>query len=245
VDQRREEPAAPSRAGFWPRVGIVAGVLALVVAFYALGYHRYLTWDAIQTNLHQWREDAQRHLPLSLLLFFLAYVATTALSLPVSFFLSLLGGALFDFWLGTAVCSLGSTGGAVLSFLNSRYVLRDWVRRRFGHRLGRIDRGVQRDGAWFLFSLRLAPVIPFFLINLGMGLTPMRLGTYTFVSWLGMLPIKAILVEAGSMVGSMEGPSEIMSPGTLVMLTLLGLAPLGLRVLVRALRRRMAKPSNT
>lgn len=209
-----------------------------MVAFYALGYHRYLTWDALQTNLHQWREDAQRHLPLSLLVFFLAYVAITALALPVSFFLSLLGGALFDFWLGTAVCSLASTAGGVLSFLNSRYVLRGWVRRRFGHRLGRIDRGVQRDGAWFLFSLRLAPVIPFFLINLGMGLTPMRLGTFAFVSWLGMLPIKAILVEAGSMVGGMESPSEIMSPGTLVLLTLLGLGPLGLRVLVRAVRRR-------
>ena len=214
-----------------------------MVAFYALGLHHYLTWKAVKTNLDEWRDDAQRHLPLSVLLFFLAYVAITALALPVSFFLSLLGGALFDFWLGTAVCSLASTAGGVLSFLNSRYVLRGWVRRRFGARLGRIDRGVQRDGAWFLFSLRLAPVIPFFLINLGMGLTPMRLGTFAFVSWLGMLPIKAILVEAGSMVGGMESPSEIMSPGTLVMLTLLGLGPLGLRVLVRAVRRRLSGAS--
>ena len=240
--QRREEETA--RGGFWPRVGIVAGALGLVVAFYALGYDQYLTWKAIQTNLHQWREDAQRHMPLSLLLFFLAYVGTTALSLPVSFFLSLLGGALFDFWIGTAVCSLASTGGAVLSFLNSRYVLRDWVRRRFGARLGRIDRGVQRDGVWFLFSLRLAPVIPFFLVNIGMGLTPMRLGAFAFVSWLGMLPIKAILVEAGSMVGSMKSPREIMSPGTLVMLTLLGLAPLGLRLVVRAVIRRRRTQSS-
>ena len=213
--------------------------MALVVAFYALGYHRYLTWDAIQTNLYHWREDAQRHLPLSLVLFFLAYVAIAALAVPVSFFLTLLGGALFDFWLGTAVCSLASTAGGVLSFLNSRYVLRGWVRRRFGHRLGRIDRGVQRDGAWFLFSLRLAPVIPFFLVNLGMGLTPMGLGTFALVSWLGMLPIKAILVEAGSMVGGMKSPSEIMSPGTMVMLILLGLGPIGLRVAVRAVRRRL------
>jgi uncharacterized membrane protein YdjX (TVP38/TMEM64 family) len=243
VGERREEPAA--RGGFWPRVGVVAGALGLVVAFYALGYDQYLTWESIQTNLHHWREDAQRNLPLSLLLFFLAYVGTTALSLPVSFFLSLLGGALFDFWVGTAVCSLASTAGAVLAFLNSRYVLRDWVRRRFGHRLSRIERGVQRDGAWFLFSMRLAPVIPFFLINLGMGLTPMRLGTFALVSWLGMLPIKAILVEAGSMVGSMESPREIMSPQTIGMLILLGVAPLGLRLLGRAVWKKRAKATSS
>ena len=112
------------RGGLWPRVGIVAGAVGLVVAFYALGYDQYLTWEAIQTNLHHWREDARRNLPLGVLLFFLAYVGTTALSLPVSFFLSILGGALFDFWVGTAVCSMASTAGAVLAFLNSRYVLR-------------------------------------------------------------------------------------------------------------------------
>ena len=230
-------PREMSPAGVWTRAGIVALALALVVAFYALGYDRYLTWDAIQTNLHDWKATVQSHLPMSVLAFFLAYVLVTSLSLPVAFFLSILGGALFDWWIGLGVCSLASAAGAVISFLSSRYVLRDWVHRRFGSRLVPIDRGVEKDGAWFLFSLRLTPLVPFFLINLGMGLTPMRLGTFALVSWLGMLPVKAILVTAGTTIQSIETPKDILSPGILITLGLLGLAPLAIRLLLRAFRK--------
>ena len=231
-------PYRPTRTGFWTRVGIVATAVSLVYAFYALGYHRYFTWGEIQKNLHAWREAARENMPISVVAFFLAYVAITSLSIPVSFFLTILGGALFDWWIGLTACSLASTAGAVVSFLNSRYVLRDWVRRRFGSRLGPIYRGVEREGAWFLLSMRLAPVVPFFLINLGMGLTPMRLGTFALVSWAGMLPVKAVLVLAGTTIQSIERPRDILSPGTLVMLGVLGLAPLGIRLVLRAVRRR-------
>ena len=231
-------PIQPAPTGVWTRVGIVVLAAALIGAFYALGFDRYLTWDNIKKNLHDWRATAQGSMPLSVIVFFLAYVLVTSLSLPVAFFLSILGGALFDWWIGLGVCSLASTAGAVVSFLSSRYVLRDWVRRRFGPRLGPIDRGVERDGAWFLFSLRLTPVVPFFLINLGMGLTPMRLGTFALVSWLGMLPVKAVLVMAGTTLGTIERPQDILSPGVLVTLVLLGAAPLGIRLLLRAVRRR-------
>jgi uncharacterized membrane protein YdjX (TVP38/TMEM64 family) len=236
--ERIDYPRPPSRAGVWTRAGVVALAVGLAVGFYALGFDRYLTWDEIRTNLHEWRATAQRHMPISLVAFFLAYVIVTSLSLPVALFLSILGGALFDWWLGLGVCSAASTAGAVVAFLSSRYVLRDWVRRRCGLRLGPIDRGVERDGAWFLFSLRLTPLVPFFLINLGMGLTPMRLGTFALVSWLGMLPVKAVLVGAGTTLGSIENPRDILSPRVLVTLVLLGAAPLGIRLLVRAVRRR-------
>ena len=236
-------PIRPTPAGVWTRAGVVVLAVALVVAFYALGYDDYLTWDVIKENLHNWRATAQGSMPLSVILFFLAYVLATSLSLPVAFLLSILGGALFDWWVGLGVCSLASTAGAVISFLSSRYVLRDWVRRRFGPRLGPIDRGVERDGAWFLFSLRLTPVVPFFLINLGMGLTPMRLGTFALVSWLGMLPVKAVLVGAGTTLGTIERPQDILSPGVLTMLILLGAAPVGIRLLLRVVRRRMKRKS--
>ena len=231
-------PIEPAPTGVWTRAGIVVLTVGLVVAFYALGFDRYLTWDEIKENLHDWRATAQGAMPLSVIVFFLAYVLTTSLSLPVAFVLSILGGALFDFWVGLGVCSLASTAGAVVAFLSSRYVLRDWVRRRFGPRLGPIDRGVEKDGAWFLFSLRLTPVVPFFLINLGMGLTPMRLGTFALVSWLGMLPVKAVLVMAGTTLGTIENPRDILSPGVLVTLGLLGLAPLAIRLVLRVARRR-------
>jgi uncharacterized membrane protein YdjX (TVP38/TMEM64 family) len=248
VGQRRENQAMPTAtetpsiqpppAGVWTRAGIVALGVGLVVAFYALGFDHYLSWDALEANLHEWRAIAQRHMPISVIVFFLAYVVVTSLSLPVAFFLSILGGALFDWWVGLGVCSLASTTGAIVAFLSSRYVLRDWVRRRFGPRLGPIDRGVERDGAWFLFSLRLTPLVPFFLINLGMGLTPMRLGTFAVVSWLGMLPVKAVLVLAGTTLGTIENPRDILSPGVLGTLAALGAAPLGMRLMVRAVGRR-------
>ena len=108
------------------------------------------------------------------MVFFAVYVVTVALSLPIAVVLSLVGGALFGRWLGTGVVSVAATAGATLAFLSSRYLLRDWVQRRFARLLGPLNDGVAHDGIFYLFTLRLMPVVPFWLINLGMGLTPMR-----------------------------------------------------------------------
>jgi uncharacterized membrane protein YdjX (TVP38/TMEM64 family) len=164
-------------------------------------------------------------------------VAVTALSLPAAGALSLAAGALFGWWKGVAVVSAASTCGATLAFLGSRYLFRDWVRRRFGSRLDVIDRGFQRDGAWYLLTLRLNVVVPFFLINLGMGLTPLRAGTFALVSWLGMLPATLVIVNAGQKIGEIEKPSDALSLQMIVALGLLGLTPLALRLLLRWLGR--------
>src|SRR5262249_5567314 len=151
---------------------LAAALLLAVILFFVLGLHHEFTWEHVRGNLDHWQTQVQEHPVAAVVLFFLLYVTITGLSLPVAAVVALVGGALFGPWLGTAVVSLASTLGAALAFLSSRYLLRDWVTRHFGDRLRAVNRGIERDGAWYLFSLRLAPVVPFFLINLGMGLTP-------------------------------------------------------------------------
>lgn len=201
-----------------------------VACFYLFGLGDYLAWDYVRANLDDWKAAVQANLVLALVLYFLVYVAVTALSLPAAAIVSMLGGALFGRWLGTAVVSLASTLGATLAFLSSRYVLRDWVQAHFGHRLEAINKGVQRDGAFYLFTLRLIPAVPFFLINLGMGLTPMRVTTYALVSWLGMLVGTFLFVNAGTALATLDSPAGLLSWEVAGSLALLGLAPLVLRL---------------
>ena len=136
--------------------------------------------------------------------FFLLYVATTALSLPGAAILTLAAGAMFGLWLGTLIVSFASAIGASLAFLSSRFVLRDWVKARFGKRVAAIDRGIAKDGAFYLLTLRLIPAFPFFLINLAMGLTTMRLVTFYVVSQIGMLPGTIVFVNAGTQLAAIE-----------------------------------------
>jgi uncharacterized membrane protein YdjX (TVP38/TMEM64 family) len=165
-------------------------------------------------------------------------VRATALSLPVALTLTLLGAALFGRRLGvagvSAVIDLAATTGATLAFLSSRYVLRDWVRRRFGERLRALEQGVERDGAYYLFTLRLVAAVPFFLINLGMGLTPLRVSTFVWVSLVGMLPATVLYVNAGQALGTAASPADLVGPDVLLALALLGVVPLLARKLVRA-----------
>ncbi len=211
----------------------VAALLVLGVAgFYALGLQRYLSWEYLRGHLDLLQARVAQHLVPALLLFALVYVAVTALSLPVATALGLLAGALFGRWLGTGVVSVAATLGATLAFLSSRYLLRGWVRRHFGGRLAAVNRGVERDGAYYLFTLRLVPAFPFFVVNLGMGLTPMRVRTFAWVSFLGMLPGTFLYVNAGAELGRVASPGDVLSAGLLVSLALLGLVPLLLRLLV-------------
>lgn len=212
----------------------MAGLLVAGVAgFYGLGLHRDLTWDAVRAHVGDLREAVGRHWVGSLAAFFLVYVTVTALSVPVATVLTLAAGALFGRVAGTAVVSVASTLGASAAFLASRYVLRDWVERRYRNRLRTINREVEREGAFYLFTLRLTPLVPFFLINLGMGLTRVRLGTFMVVSWVGMLPATFLYVNAGRELGRIESPKSVLSPAVVLSLALLGLAPLTFRRLVR------------
>jgi pyruvate/2-oxoglutarate dehydrogenase complex dihydrolipoamide dehydrogenase (E3) component/uncharacterized membrane protein YdjX (TVP38/TMEM64 family) len=171
-------------------------------------------------------------------LFFAAYVVYTGLSLPGAALLTLVAGAVFGLWRGTLLVSFASAIGGTLAFLLARFVFRDWVQARFGERLASIYRGVERDGAFYLFLLRLTPVVPFFLINLAMGLTPMRARTFYWVSQLGMLAGTLVYVNAGTQLASLASPRDILSWRLVGALLLLGAFPLAAKKTADALRAR-------
>jgi uncharacterized membrane protein YdjX (TVP38/TMEM64 family) len=232
----RREQTLSSTPGPWHRWAVAALLVLGVAGFYALGLHHYLCWDYLRAHLDLLQAWVGEHLLAAVLLFVLVYVAVTALSLPVATALGLLAGALFGRWLGTGVVSLAATLGATLAFFSSRYLLRDWVQRRCGDLLAVVNRGVERDGAYYLLTLRLVPAFPFFVVNLGMGLTPLRARTFAWVSFLGMLPGTFLYVNAGTELGRLCSPRDVLSAGLLLALALLGVVPLLLRLLTRRLR---------
>ncbi len=225
--------AVPDKGWWWLRPAIGVVFIAAIAILYAIWLHRYLDWDYLRAHVEAWRRQAREHLLLTALVYCGAYITLTALSMPVAGGMTLLAGALFDRWLGILLASLSSTTGGTLGFLASRYLFQDWVRLRFGDKLRMIDEGVRRDGAFYLFSLRLTPVVPFFVINFCMGLTPMRVGTFVLTSWLGMLLPGALWVNAGTELASIQRPRDALSPEVLISLAILGVLPLVLRLLLR------------
>jgi uncharacterized membrane protein YdjX (TVP38/TMEM64 family) len=216
----------------WLLLAILAGAVA---AFFAFGLHRYFTLAQIKAHQLQFSElFARNPLPVAGL-FFVAYVAIAALSLPGAALLTLLAGAIFGVLWGTVIVSFASSVGATLSFLSSRYLLRDLVQRRFGARLGAINRGIERDGAFYLVTLRLVPVFPFFAVNLLMGLTPITTRTFYLASQIGMFLGTVIYVNVGTQLARLESLQGILSPALLVSLAALGLLPLAARAVVDAL----------
>ena len=219
----------PRSYGKW----IVAGVLLiLIAALYFTGADKYV-WNTVKLNLESWKRDVAENIVLTAAIYFAIYVIVTALSLPTAAILTLVGGALFGRWLGTGIVSIASTLGATIAFLMARYFFRDYVEAKFGNRLQRLNKGVEQDGGFYLFTLRLVPAIPFFVINLGMGLTRMNVLTYAAVSWAGMLIGTFLFVNAGTALASIDTPGEILSTKVLISLALLGIAPLVFRMLVK------------
>ncbi len=201
-------------------------VAALVVVFFALDAGRFLTLDALKSSQATFAAWFDTSPWLVAGAFFLIYVAVTALSLPGAAVMTLAGGAFFGLWNGLLLVSFASSLGATLAFLASRFLLRDWVQSRFGSRLAAINTGMAKDGAFYLFTLRLVPVFPFFIINLLMGLTPIKTVTFYWVSQLGMLAGTAVYVNAGTQLAQLDSLSGILSPGLLGSFALLGLFPL-------------------
>ncbi|AYV37843.1 TPA: FAD-dependent oxidoreductase [Aeromonas veronii] len=198
---------------------------SLIGAFFALDLGRYLTLDALQAQQAAVAQWVDSHFVSASLLFVLIYVLSTALSLPGASLLTLGGSAVFGVAWGLLLVSFASTLGATLAFLSARFLLRDWVTTRFGDKLATFQSGMAKEGAFYLLSLRLIPIFPFFLVNLLMGLTSIRVSTYYWVSQLGMLPGTFVYVLAGSELGQLTSTGNILSPGLMVALTLLGLMP--------------------
>ncbi len=220
------------------KVLLLSLLAALVAAFFALDLSRFLSLAAVKQR-QSGLSELYAHRPLAVLgTFFAAYVAVTALSLPGATVMTLAAGATFGLAVGTLLASFASTIGATLAFLSSRHALRESVRRRFGARLADFDAGIERDGPLYLFALRLAPVVPFFVVNLVMGLTSMRTSTFLLVSQAGMLAGTAVYVNAGTQLARIDSLGGILSPGLLGALVLLGLFPLLVRKAMGALRRR-------
>ena len=220
------------------KVLLLVAVVIGIVAFFALGLDRYFSLDFLKQSQARFAELRETQ-PLQLALgFFLIYVAVTALSLPGATIVTLAGGAIFGLGWGLLIVSFASSIGATLAFLTARFLLRDSVQGRFGQRLAEVDKGIQKDGAFYLFTLRLIPVVPFFVINLLMGLTKMKAWTFYWVSQLGMLAGTAVYVNAGTQLGQLESLKGIVSPGLLGSFVLLGLFPLIARKVVEAVQKR-------
>jgi uncharacterized membrane protein YdjX (TVP38/TMEM64 family) len=220
------------------RLVLLLIIAALVVAFFALDLGRFLTLDALKTgqaSFAGWYEASPVPVAAAYLLI---YVAVTALSLPGAAVMTLAGGALFGLWVGTLLVSFASSIGATLAFLASRFLFRESVQGRYGERLAAINKGVAKDGAFYLFTLRLVPVFPFFVINLLMGLTPIKTRTFYWVSQVGMLAGTLVYVNAGTQLARLDSLSGILSPGLLASFALLGVFPLLAKRLVALVQSR-------
>ena len=232
-----ETPQTPSPVNRRKTILLLTLLLG-IAAFFAFDLGRFFSLDflrASQASLAALREQQPLLLAAG---FFLVYVAVTALSLPGATIVTLAGGAIFGLGWGLLLVSFASSIGATLAFLTARFLLRDSVQARFGQRLADIDQGIRKDGAFYLFTLRLIPVVPFFVINLLMGLTAMKTRTFYWVSQLGMLAGTAVYVNAGTQLGQLQSLRGILSPGLLGSFVLLGLFPLIARQIVEAVQKR-------
>jgi pyruvate/2-oxoglutarate dehydrogenase complex dihydrolipoamide dehydrogenase (E3) component/uncharacterized membrane protein YdjX (TVP38/TMEM64 family) len=214
-------------------------LLALAIgAFVALDLGRFLSFEQLKASQASFAQlHAEQPFTVAVV-YFLVYVLATALSFPGATIITLAGGAVFGLWQGLLIVSFASTVGATLAFLASRFLLREWVEARFGQRLADINAGVDREGAFYLFTLRLIPVVPFFLINLLMGLTRMKVWTYYWVSQIGMLAGTAVYVNAGTQLAQLDSVQGILSPALLGSFVLLGIFPLIARRIVAAVQKR-------
>jgi pyruvate/2-oxoglutarate dehydrogenase complex dihydrolipoamide dehydrogenase (E3) component/uncharacterized membrane protein YdjX (TVP38/TMEM64 family) len=214
-------------------------LLALAIgAFVALDLGRFLSFEQLKASQASFAQlHAEQPFTVAAV-YFLIYVLATALSIPGAVIITLAGGAIFGLWQGLLIVSFASTVGATLAFLASRFLLRDWVEARFGQRLADINAGVNREGGFYLFTLRLIPVVPFFLINLLIGLTRMKVWTYYWVSQIGMLAGTAVYVNAGTQLAQLESLQGILSPALLGSFVLLGIFPLIARRIVAAVQKR-------
>ncbi|NOQ41205.1 MAG: pyridine nucleotide-disulfide oxidoreductase, partial [Desulfuromusa sp.] len=213
-------------SGRTTRIIILSVVVVMIVSFFAFDLGQYLTLDYLKSQQQAFNDYYRHNRFFTLLIYFVVYILVTALSLPGAAVMTLAGGALFGLWTALIVVSFASSIGATLAFLVSRFLLRDWVQGKFGDKLQAINEGIEKEGAFYLFSLRLVPLFPFFAINLLMGLTTIKTSLYYLVSQVGMLAGTFVFVNAGTQIAQLESAAGILSPGLLFSFALLGIFPL-------------------
>ena len=212
----------------------IVAIVVILLLFFDL--HLYLTLEYLKSSKAKLNFYYQDNPLLVLGAYFVVYLASTAFSLPGAAVLSLAGGALFGLTAGTLLVSFASTIGATLAMLIARVLLRDWVQNRFAAQMETINSGMLKEGAFYLFTMRLLPAVPFFAINLVMGLTPLRTVTFFWVSQLGMLPATLVYVNAGSELGKIQTIDDIISPSLIISFLLLGIFPLLVKKILAAIQ---------
>lgn len=223
------------------KIALLVVGLGLIAGFFIFDLGQYFNLaflKAQQSSIESYYGDAPVK---TILLFFFTYVLVTGLSLPAAGILTLAGGAVFGVLVGTILVSFASTIGATLAFLASRFLFRGYVQARFADKLKVINQGMEKDGAFYLFSLRLVPVFPFFIINLVMGLTPIRTLVFAFVSQIGMLAVTIVFVNAGTQLARIEEVGDILSPQLIASFVLVGVFPLIAKKSVDLFRSRKQK----
>ena len=217
---------------------LVLLVLAAVAAYFVFDIGQYLSLEFLQSKHKLLVEHATEKPLSSFAICFLLYVVAALLSLPGISLLTIGAGAIFGFFKGFILVSFASTIGATLAFLMSRYLFKDVVQKKFSSQLQKINTGVEQEGAFYLFTMRLIPLIPFFLINLLMGLTSIKTATFYIVSQIGMIPVSAIFTYSGNQLAQIETLKDVLSPQLLLAFALLGIFPIAAKKLVAVYRRR-------
>src|SRR4030066_906098 len=220
------------------KIVILVVIISLIVAFKVFNLGQYLTLSFLKESLDKFNDLYEKHQVLVIAGYFIIYVLTTSLSLPGASPLGIVGGALFGFWVATLVVSFASTIGATLACFISRFLLRDWVQRKFSDRIAKVNEGIEKEGAFYLFTLRLIPLFPFWMINLVMGLTKLSLFKFYWVSQIGMLPGTMVFVNAGKELGKIDSLKGILSPGLIISFALIGIFPITVKKLVSLYRSR-------
>ncbi len=219
---------------------VVALIVIAVISYVTLDLGQYLTLEYAQSQLSSIQDYKNENFVQTALLYFTGYVIATCLSIPGAIIITLLGGAIFGVFWGTLLVSFASSIGATLAFLVSRVLLRDWVQRKFGDYLLPLNKGIEKDGSFYLFSIRMVPLFPFFVVNLLMGLTAIRTTSFYLVSQAGMLIGTIVYVNAGSELSQITSLSGMVSAPVLSSLVLLGVFPLITKLILNGVQRNKA-----
>jgi len=220
------------------KILLLAAIAVVVALFFLFDLQHFLTLESIKARQHDFEVFYQDHTAATIAIYMAIYILVTAMSLPGAAVMTLAGGALFGLVTGTIMVSFASTIGATLAFLLSRFLFRDAIQRKFGDKLAAINRGVAKDGSFYLFTLRLVPVFPFFMINVVMGLTPIKTWSFFLVSQIGMLPGTIVYLNAGTQLGKLESAAGILSPAIIFSFVLLGIFPLIAKAFVNFIKAR-------
>lgn len=223
------------------KIAVLIFILTIVAAFRFFHLGQYLTLAHIKESRQEYMMLYNEHKALVITGYMAVYILATSLSLPGAVVLTIAGGALFGLLTGTIVVSFASTIGATLACFASRFFLRNWVEEKFSDKIGKVNEGIQKEGAFYLFSLRLIPLFPFWLINLVMGVTKMRLVTFYWISQIGMFPATVVYVNAGKELARIESLKGIISPGLVISFALLGIFPLASKRIIAWYRKRAGK----